>query len=122
MMAELAQRLAPLDLRISECAILMMLGQRGDLTSAEIGKVLDIQRANMAPMLKRMELAGLIARKPIDGRSMAIVLTKVGTARRALAHATLNAFEAELMSRIPARHRHHFMPALYALWKPAEPD
>ena len=48
------------------------------MTSSEIGKVLDIQRANMVPLLARLEAAGLIAREPIDRKSQAILLTARG--------------------------------------------
>lgn len=121
MMNEFAARLSPLDLRISEVSVLVMLGDRRGLTSAEIGKALDIQRANMVPLLGRLEAAGLIERHPIDGRSMAVMLTETGLSRLAQARAIVEAFEQELLFRIPAEHRDHFMPALLALWKPA-PD
>lgn len=119
MMGEFAGRLAPLDLRISEVSVLVMVGEREDLTSAEIGKALDIQRANMVPLLNRLESAGLIERRPINGRSMAIVLTAQGRSRLEQARTIIEAFESELLARIPAKHRDHFMPALNALWKPA---
>lgn len=119
MMSEFATRLAPLDLRISEVSVLVLVGEREDLTSAEIGKALDIQRANMVPLLNRLEAAGLIERRPINGRSMAIVLTQQGFSRLAQGRTIIEAFEAELLQRIPPKHRDHFMPALYALWKPA---
>ena len=117
MMSEFTARLAPLDLRISEVSVLVMIGDRQNLTSAEIGKALDIQRANMVPLLNRLDDAGLIERRPIDGRSMAIVLTEAGVSRLAEARAVIDEFEEELLNRIPAEHRDHFMPALHALWK-----
>lgn len=119
MMSEFASKIAPLDLRISEVSVLLMVGGREDITSAEIGKALDIQRANMVPLLNRLESAGLIERRPIDGRSMAIVLTDTGTERLSQARIIVEAFEAKLLARIPVEHRDHFMPALHALWKPA---
>jgi len=116
MMAELARRLATLDLRISEASVLMLVGERRDVTSSAIGRSLDIQRANMVPLLSRMESAGLIAREPIDRKSQAIVLTDAGKLRLKAADMVTTTFEADLLERIPQEHRPHFLPALHALW------
>ncbi len=117
MMAELAARLALVDMRISDASVLLLVGDRDDLTSTEIGRILDIQRANMVPLLNRLEEAGLIARLPIDRKSQAIVLTDQGRSRLAQATAITHAFEADLLARIPAAHRPHLLPALHALWE-----
>jgi DNA-binding MarR family transcriptional regulator len=115
MMAELAKRLADFDLRISEASVLQILADRTDLTSSDIGKILDIQRANMVPLLGRLEAAALIRRQPIDRKSQAVVLTELGQARLSDVHRVTAQFEGDLMTRIPARHREHFLPALQAL-------
>jgi DNA-binding MarR family transcriptional regulator len=92
----------------------MVCGRR-DLTSSDIGKLLDIQRANMVPLLNRLESAGLIQREPIDRKSQAIVLTAQGEARLDAVRDVTGRFEGDLMLRIPEQHRDHFMPALHAL-------
>jgi DNA-binding MarR family transcriptional regulator len=115
MMAELATRLAELDLRISEASVLQIIAGRTDLTSSDIGKILDIQRANMAPLLGRLEAAALIRREPIDRKSQAVVLTELGNARLSDVRRITAQFEDDLMARIPAPHREHFLPALQAL-------
>jgi len=115
MMAELAIRLAALDLRISEATVLLLLDGRTDLTSANIGKILDIQRANMVPLLARLEGAGLIRREPLDRKSLAILLTDEGRSCRAQVDAITQQFENDLLARIPPDHRPHLVPALQAL-------
>ena len=115
MMAELSERLATVDLRISEATVLLLVGERRDLTSSEIGRILDIQRANMVPLLARLEAAGLIRREPIDRKSQAILPTAAGLERLAQVRAITARFEDDLMGRIPAEHRDHFLPALHAL-------
>lgn len=115
MMAELGNRLSPLGLRISDGTLLLVVGERHDLTSSDIGKMLDIQRANMVPLLNRLESAGLIRREPIDRKSQAIVLTETGLERLADVRAITTTFEADLLGRIPAAHRAHLVPALQAL-------
>lgn len=115
MMAELSARLAALDLRISEATVLLLLDARTDLTSADIGKILDIQRANMAPLLARLEGAGLIRREPLDRKSLAILLTDEGRTCRARVDTVTRQFEDDLLARIPPDHRPHLVPALQAL-------
>lgn len=116
MMAELATRLGALDLRISDASVLLLVADRDTLTSSEIGKVLDIQRANMVPLLNRLESAGLIERRPIDRKSQAIVLSEAGKARLTEVRELTSRFEDDLLARIPAEHRDHFLPALRALY------
>ena len=85
------------------------------MTSSEIGKILDIQRANMVPLLNRLDNAGLISRLPIDRKSQAIVLTGSGSQRLAEVKAITSQFENDLLDRIPPQHRPHLVPALRAL-------
>ncbi len=115
MMADLAPRLARIELRISDATVLQLIGDRTDITSSEIGKLLEIQRANMVPLLGRLESAGLISRQPIDRKSQAIVLTELGRARLEQVEAISAQFEHDLLARIPESHRAHFLPALLAL-------
>jgi DNA-binding MarR family transcriptional regulator len=116
MMADLSRRLGAIDLRIAEASVLLLIDGREDATASEIGRTLDIQRANMVPLLGRLEMAGLIERKPIDGKSQAVLLTTLGRQRRAEADAITEAFEEDLLSRIDPQHRDHLVPALSALW------
>jgi DNA-binding MarR family transcriptional regulator len=115
LMAELAARLAPLDLRITDASVMLLIAERQGMTSSDIGKVLDIQRANMVPLLNRLEAAGLIMREPIDRKSQAIVLTPAGRERLADVRGVTMRFENDLLARIPDEHRPHFLPALQAL-------
>lgn len=114
-MADLADRLAAIDLRISDATVLMLVADRRDMTSSEIGKVLDIQRANMVPLLSRLERAGLIEREPIDRKSQAIVLTAAGRKLLAKTRRIVMAFETELMERIAPDAREGFLDHLRAL-------
>ena len=115
MIAELAALLAPINLRISDASVLLLVQDRADMTASEIGKILDIHRTNMVPLLSRLKDMGLIMRHPIDRKSQAIVLTEAGQQRLALVLDITSRFEADLMARIPAIHRPHFLPALHAL-------
>jgi DNA-binding MarR family transcriptional regulator len=111
---DLAQ-LAALGLRLSEATVLLLVGNRTDMTASEIGRLLDIQRANMVPLLKTLESAGLTERRPLDRKSFAVVLTPLGETRREQVQAITDRFEADLVARIPAAHRAHLLPILDAL-------
>lgn len=115
MMAELSARLDPFDLRISDASILLLAADGKDRTSSDIGKILDIQRANMVPLLNRLDEAGLIERVPINLKSQAIRLTPDGQRKLAEVRAIIDRFEADLLDRIPPEHRQHFLPALQSL-------
>ena len=115
--AELASRLAQLDLRQSDASALVLIGDNPGITSSALGRALDIQRANMAPLLKKLEDSGLIDKQPIDGKSLGLSLTAAGEARRDEAMEQIQSFEANLLERVPEEHRDHLLPALNALWQ-----
>ncbi len=115
--ADLAARLAPLALRQASVSVLVLIGENPGVTASAIGRHLDIQRANMVPLLKRLEDAGLIGREPIDRKSQGLALTSAGREKLAAALAIVESFEAELLGRIPPEHRAHLLPALEALWR-----
>ena len=114
--AELSSRLAPLELRQVDASLLMLIGANPDVTASALGRQLDIQRANMVPLLKRLEDAGLIDRNPLDGKSQGLALTAAGEEKCRQAQAIIETFEAEMLERVPEPHREHLLPALYALW------
>lgn len=117
MVAELSARLAAIDLRHTEASVLILVGANSDLTASALGRMLDIQRANMVPLLGRLEGAGLLYKEPLDGKSHALLLTNDGKAKLAEAMAIITEFESELLARVPAEHRDHLQPALDALWQ-----
>ncbi|CAM8672659.1 MULTISPECIES: MarR family winged helix-turn-helix transcriptional regulator [Sphingobium] len=115
-MVDLSTRLQAVDLKLSEASVLLLIDGRDDITSSEIGRILDIQRANMVPLLNRLDAQKLIQRRPLDRKSMAITLTEEGKKRLVRTKAITQAFETDLLARIPQEHRDHFVPALNALW------
>jgi DNA-binding MarR family transcriptional regulator len=116
-MGDLSARLAKIELRLSEASLLMIVRTRNDVTASEIGRSLDIQRANMVPLLNRLETAGLVKRTPLDRKSYAVTLTKAGISTLEKVDAITASFENDLLAKIPPAHRAHLLPALNALWK-----
>ena len=115
--AELGEALAPLDLRLTDAAMLVMIADNPRITPSDLGKALGIQRANMVPMVARIEERGAIARSPIDGRSFGLELTVKGSALCDEARQVMTTFEQALIQRVPPEHRDHLLPALKALWQ-----
>jgi DNA-binding MarR family transcriptional regulator len=116
MMAELGSRLAPLEMRQTDASALILIGANPGVTASALGRRIDIQRANMVPLLNRLEEAGLILRAPIDGKSQGLELTKEGREKLAAVLAVIEEFERELLERVPLEHRDHLLPALKTLW------
>ena len=115
--AELAARLGEAGLRQIDASLLILIGENPDITASRLGRQLDIQRANMVPLLKRLEDGGLIDRNPIDGKSQGVILTPEGRRVADKALAVIERFESELLEKVPPEHRAHLLPALNALWQ-----
>lgn len=115
-MGELGNLLTPHEIKITEVAVLLLVRDNSELTASQIGKTLDIQRANMVPLLNRIERAGWVRREPIDGKSLAIVATPEGEAKIGEISALIEVFERDLLARVPEQHRDHLLPALNAIW------
>ena len=115
--AELSALLAEIDLRQADASLLLLVEANPRITGSALGRQLDIQRANMVPLLKRLEDGGLIQRQPIDGKSQGLTLTDGGREKTAQARAIIETFEQGLLDRVPAAHRAHLLPALEALWR-----
>lgn len=115
-LAKLAQRFAALDLRTTEASVLMVVDANPGITQSEIGRMLDIASANMAPLVARLADRKLLERQQVDGRSHGLSLTSTGRALATKAKKAADAHEEELLSKIPAAHRRAFFAALQALW------
>lgn len=118
-MAEFAGRMEVLGLRTSEATILQIVAANPGISQSALGRMLDIQRANMTPIAARLEARGLVRRLPSDGRSLGLELTDEGQQLAQKARGVIDAFEIELTNRIPEEHRAHLLPALLALWPSA---
>jgi DNA-binding MarR family transcriptional regulator len=114
--AELNRRLRPLDLRHAEAACLLLIDASPGLTHSEIGRILEIQRSNMAPFVLRLENRGLIERRQVDGRSQNLILTRMGQSVLAKARKVVELYESALLRRVPEELRPMVLPILMALW------
>jgi DNA-binding MarR family transcriptional regulator len=116
--AKLGQRLAPLELRPYEATLLLLVEASPGVTQSEAGRLLDIQRANMVPVVARLAARGLIRRKPVDGRSQGLWVTRSGQSVMQKVRRIVATDEAALMRRVPEEMQPMVLPILMALWNP----
>lgn len=78
------KRLRPLGITYSQYLVLMVLWQQDALTVTGIGERLFLDSATLTPLLKRMEVQGLISRERAasDERQVIIALTAAGKTLR----------------------------------------
>lgn len=117
MMAAFAKDIEQLGLRTVEATILQILKDNPGISQSALGRMLDIQRANMTPIAARLEARGLVQRSPSDGRSLGLELSVSGQALAAQVLAHVAAFEADVLASVPIEHRDHVLPALRAIWR-----
>jgi len=60
LMTQLSQSLMPLNLRVSEATVLMFIRENPGIRQSEIGHKINIARANMAPLIGKLEKSGLV--------------------------------------------------------------
>ena len=118
-MAKLARRFAAMDLRPTEASVLMVIGANPKITQSEIGRMLDIASANMAPLVSRLAERGLVDRQPVDGRSHGLALSRSGAALTAKVKTAAADHERELLRKIPPAQRKMFLTVLRNLWSEA---
>lgn len=115
-MADLAEGLQPLRLRPAEATVLLRIAANPGITQSEVGRLLAIKRANMAPLIAGLEARGLLCRAPVDGRSQALTLTDAGAALARDAYAEMEANEARCFPTLPAEGRLRLAEQLRGAW------
>lgn len=116
MMADLAERLSPLDLKPSSASILLLIESGAASSPSEIGRVLDIQRSNMAPLTAGLEARGLVRRSSIDGRSHKLKLTRLGAALAAKARQIIQTHEACFQEKFTQKEVDTLVALMPRLW------
>lgn len=114
-MARFAARLSRLDLRPAEASVLLVIGANPGVIQSEVGKLLGIVSANMAPLVARLADRELIVREAVDGRSQGLKLSEAGRRVVQKARSIVEELESDLIARIPATERSAFLKVLAAL-------
>ena len=76
--------LEPLGLTYTQYLVMMALWEHGGMTEGELGRILRLESGTLAPLLKRLEKAGLInrVRPETNERKLYLSLTEDGEALR----------------------------------------
>ena len=115
-MSDLADALHPLGLRPAEASVLQTIDTNPGITQSEVGRMLAIKRANMAPLIAGLEARGLIGREPMNGRSQALNSTSEGKALAAAAFKQTEGNEARCFPALTADERVHLAERLRRMW------
>lgn len=96
------KRLQPLGITYSQYLVMMVLWQQDGLTLSGIGEQLFLDSATLTPLLKRMEVQGLVARERAtsDERQVIITLTEAGAALRSQAAILFNSVMRAINSTV----------------------
>jgi DNA-binding MarR family transcriptional regulator len=102
-----AKHMAPLDLKIVEFSILMLVAQNHQVNQKQLGQALDISAPNMAVTLDRMVERGWVLRERCsdDRRSQRIALTLAGRKLTARAEKIAETMEDDAMQALSPRER-----------------
>lgn len=104
-MSNLAPRLADEAFSATLAAVLLMIEANPGRTQAEIGRVLAIKRANIAPMIGRLETDALVKKQSIDGRSFGLHITRRGQAQSERLASIFTAHDAESFGELTPSER-----------------
>ena len=69
-----------LDLTYTQYVVMMVLWERKQITTKEMGKMLHLDSGTLTPLLKKMEAKGLVTRKrsEFDERNLTVTITDKG--------------------------------------------
>ena len=114
-MGRLAKQLKGFQLSPTEATVLTVIDANPGANQSDICRLLDIARANMAPLVSRLADRDLIERQPVDKRSHGLTLTRTGRSLTAKVKTVFGEHEADLLANIPAAQRELFFTVIRLL-------
>ena len=115
-LSELTPKLGKLGLRVTEATVLIAIKNNPRITQSEIGRMLGIASANIAPMIGRLDGRDLLKRIRVDGRSHRLELSEKGADLTEKAFSVVKKHEEKISSYIPDEIREPFIKALNKMW------
>ena len=90
--------LQPIGITFTQYLVLLALWEKDSRNISELAQVLDLEPNTITPMVKRMEILGLVSRTrhPYDERQVRVALTEKGRALRS----EVSAIRHDLMERL----------------------
>lgn len=115
-LADLAAALEDLVIRPTEASVLTLIARNPGITQSEIGRVLAIKRANMAPIAALLGERDLIERSRPDGRSQGLNVTAAGAALACEIDRRIDRHEARFLPDLPAADRRALVTLVRRVW------
>lgn len=119
-LSDINARLARFSIRHVDFSVLQIIQANPGTNQSEVGRVLEIKRANMVPLIARLEKQGLVSRKPLDGRTQAMRLTARGRTLCKKSQAVVDDCEQALIDSVPEPLQASVLPVLQAIWRGLE--
>lgn len=116
MLADLAHVLDGPGLTPTEASVLLLIAHNPGITQSEIGRILAIQRANMAPIAAMLTENGLLSRTQADGRSQGLELREAGRALAERVWEGIETHEAGFLPDMTAAERRGLVDLLRRVW------
>lgn len=117
MMARLVRDLSELGLTPTEASVLLLVEANPGITQSEVGRVLNVKRANMAPLTAALDRRSLVQRRPVDGRSHGLELTPSGAALAAEALRSMETHDASIAASLSGERERDLRLILADLWE-----
>ncbi|MEN9717453.1 MAG: hypothetical protein RIQ99_331 [Pseudomonadota bacterium] len=115
-LAHLGKRLEPLGVKVTEASILTLIGRNPDISQAECGRLLSIQRANLNPIIRNLRDRKLVVCTQGQGRTLCLRLTDQGQALGVQILQEFEAQEARIFEAVPEHLRPELVPLLRGLY------
>lgn len=115
-MANLSKSLANEELSASLASVLLMIEANPGRTQAQIARKLAIKRANIAPMIAKLEEDNLVEKHTIDGRSFSLTITPEGMSRAASLASVFSAHDELVFGSLSQTERTQFARLLLKIW------
>lgn len=119
MQADLAQRVAALGVTIVEMSTLLVIEANPAITQSQIGRLLGLKTANLAPLTAGLVDRGWVKRDEAVGRSVGLSLTPQGRTLARSLHGCIKTNEDLLLTRIPAGQRTQLIALVRRIWSTA---
>jgi len=122
MLADLAETLGDIGLRTTEASVILVIEENPGIIQSDVGRMLGIQRANMAPLAAGLTESGWIVRSRSDGRSQGLRLSEAGLQGAATIRARIQTHEARFAADLSPSARAKLINLLHRLWAGAGED
>jgi DNA-binding MarR family transcriptional regulator len=115
-MSTLGDMMTEVGLRVIDGSVLMKIAENRGVTSAELGRILGVLRANMTPMISNLTKLGFVEAKPLDGRSMGLYLTESGRSMCARVQMVSMSHDRQFFAALDDDERQQLLSLLAKVW------